>query len=289
MAIRKPMTKELDARNFEDDTAQRGKEVAVQSAYSASVPDYLKDYEGDTGLEHFDKGDFKIPRLKLLQALSPEVQEYPGKALPGQFWLTSSKQALGDKLEFVVCIAKRRAALWAPKGTDQGILAYSRDAVHWDKPDTEFTVELKNVGKVTWNTDKDVPSSGLLEWGSSNPKDKDSHPAATLQYEYLIYMLPDGDFSPVVFSLYRTGIDTAKDFNTMLHTLRRPMQSVRVLANSRIERRAGNTFYMWNFALGGFVSAPQFQQAKSIADRFSEFEAEENTKDEIDVSNVKDI
>jgi hypothetical protein len=267
-------------------------ELARIEEDTSNLPDYLRDVGTTTGLEHFDRDDFKIPRLKLLQALNPEIKDFPGVAMPGNFWVSSAKVSLGNEVEFVICVAKRRVLLWSPKSANNagGLLATSNDGVHWDNPNQSFEVTLKNVGKVTWSTRDSVAQSGLLEWGSSNPKDPKSAPAATLTYEYLAYLLPDGDLSPVVFSLHRTGVNTAKDLNTMLASLRKPMQAVRVIANARDEQGAEGDFYMWNFRLGGYVSAQQYAQAMEITKRFSEFEAEPmETGETVDLSNVSEF
>jgi len=66
-----------------------GTTVAVNTATSneVDVPEYLKD-KSSTGLEALGQGDFKVPRIKLLQPLNPEVKSYPGVAIPGEFWHT---------------------------------------------------------------------------------------------------------------------------------------------------------------------------------------------------------
>lgn len=261
--------------------AKKRTEQALTVKEEAPLPTYLTDFEGQTGLEGFTREDFKVPRLKLLQALNPEVQEHSGEAMPGHFWVSSAKQQLGKEVEFIICLAKRRVALWAPRGkSGGGILAMANDGIHWDKPNHEFEVELKGVGRRTYRTRNTVQESRLLEWGSSNPDDKNSQPAATLTYDYLCYMLPDGEYSPIVFSLYRTGVDTAKDLLSMLAATRRPIQAVKVLAKVREESRADGDFYMWSFKLNGLASEEQFKASRKIAETYAEFTAEEEDRDE---------
>jgi hypothetical protein len=272
MAFKKAATVDIEpqAATLNDNSASNA--VAVRGINS--VPDYLRDEAGATGLEHFSTNDFKIPRLKLLQALSPEIQQFRGVAIPGQFWSTAAQKAIGDKFNMVVCLAKRRVVLWAPRDSGGGMLAMAKDGIHWNKPNNIFPVTLKNVGKVEWHTKNSVPESGLLDWGSSNPQNEDSQPAATLMYEYLIYSEDHPDISPTVISLYRTGIDAAKSLNTALMQLRNPMQAVRIECNSRIAQAKDETYFKWNFRLAGYVGEDTFRMCKGFEKAYSEFETD---------------
>ena len=239
------------------------------------MPAYLANYTGPTGLEGFTREDFKVPRIKLLQALSPEIKDHPDECFPGQFWVTSTKENIDEEFEFIIALAQRRVTLWAPRSAGGGMLARANDGVHWDKPNQDFTVDIKGVGKFTYNTKDTVQASGLLDWGSSNPNNSDSAPAATLSYDYLVYMLPDGRFSPIVFSLYRTGVDTARDLLSMLAATRRPIQSIKLIARSVETTKGSDTFSKWQFQLNGVATDEQFNAARKLAVDYADFEAEE--------------
>lgn len=273
--------------------AKKPASTALAVKEEAPVPDFLANFDGATGLEHFTKEDFKLPRIKLLQALSPEVKENPGVAFPGQFWSTATKEPIGEEFEFIIASATRRVSLWAPRKSGGGRLAYAKDAIHWDKPNHEFALTIPNIGKVTYNTKGTVQESKLLEWGSSNPNDPNSQPAATLSYDYLIHVLSGGGFSPIVFSLYRTGVDTAKDFLTMLAATRRPIQGIKCIARVREVTKNEDSYYAWQFKLNGLLGDEHtFSHVRGLADMYKDYEAEEEkpeSSNTIDVSAVTDI
>lgn len=243
-----------------------------------TTPDYLEGNER-TGLESLGSDDFKVPRIKLLQQMSPECENYDD-AKAGLFWHSTANIPLGDRIQFVPVIASKRVILWNPRDNGGGMLAMSKDAVNWDKPNQEFEVKLKGVGKVTWKTGKNVKASGLLEFGSSNPNDGNSQPAATLVYEYLCYMPQFKDLSPAIMGLYRTGVPRAKNFNSSLLMLKKPTASVLVeVFAEKSSNPSGDTYYSHNFKLLGYVGRQTYELCKHLADQYSDYEVAYDEED----------
>ena len=232
------------------------------------VPDYLNG-DRQTGLDSLDQTDFKVPRIKILQPLNPEIKSFQGKAIPGEFWHTGSNTSLGLEFNFVPCIASKKVILWNPRDEGGGMLAFSSDGKTWQQgANTEFSVKIKNVKKpIIWSTGKDVQSSGLLNWGTFNPDDPDSGPAAQLSYEYLCYLPDFPNLSPVVMGVSRTAIANAKAFNTALLMLRKPIQSVQVRCFSDEKSEDVNTWWVPNFEMSGFVGKDIYDIAKSISEK----------------------
>jgi len=156
----------------------------------AALPAYLQNTTKGSHLQGKDSGDFIVPRIKLLQGISPEVEAFE-EAKSGEFWLNVLDISLGASLRFIPVNNRKRYLLLPPIGDDRGVLARADDGKTWNTKG-EWDVKLKNIKKpVTWVIDDpDVRKSGLAEFGSSNPEDPDSNPAATLFYEYLVW-LPD--------------------------------------------------------------------------------------------------
>lgn len=240
-----------------------------------NAPAYLTETKG-TGLEGLGQGDFKIPRILMLQPLSPAIQSFPGKAIPGEFWHTGANISLGSEFNFIPCVANKRVILWKPRDEGGGMLAFSRDGKTWDMGgDQEFSVKLKGIKEpVKWRTGKDVQSSKLLDWGTHNPEDMESGPAATLSYEYLLYMPDRPDLSPVVHGVYRTALGNAKQFNTSLAMLRKPIQSVMVRAFSDQKSEGANNWYVTNFELKGWVNKELFDIATEYGEKHKHYNAE---------------
>lgn len=169
------------------------------------LPGYLADLR-KTKIGNIDSSDLIIPRIKLLQAISPELQEF-NEAKAGTFWHTIGACSMGSELIGIPIVIKKSYVLWAPRNDDRGILARAMDGVHWDVPDTEFTVKPKgSPNSVTYRLGKTVPESGLDKFGSSIPGDPQSVPAASLTYNMLWFFPEWEHLSPSVIINTRSSI-----------------------------------------------------------------------------------
>lgn len=253
-----------------------------------SLPDYLPSGVKNTGIENLDKNDFKTPRITLLQGLSPQLQSFPETAKPGHFWHTGLNINLGERFIFTPITAAKRVILYRPRGDqDGGILAFSKDAKSWDiGGNQKFSVKLK--GKKTpveWNTGDSVANSGLTEWGSKDPEDADSPPAATMIYEYLCYLPARPELSPCVLSLSNTSLPNGKNFNTSLLTMARsgrPIYCLAVECFPETETNSDGTWTVPNFKMLGFANKETYEAAKVLSETYSNYKvdyAEDNAND----------
>lgn len=223
----------------------------------AQLPAFLRNYGNVNNEDNFDSSDVVLPRVKLLQGLSGEIETF-NEAKSGHFWHTGLDISLGDKFRFVVADRRKKYLLSAPIEDGQGVLARADDAKTWDRLGS-WNVKIKGVKQpVTWEiTDLDLAKSGLTNWGTFNPDDEDSPPAATLFYDYLI-LLPDyPDLGPAVLSLARSQIKTAKkglnDKIKLHQTNGRPMQALMFEATSKTDSADGQEFKNFVFRSAGFV------------------------------------
>ena len=174
------MTKTMTKPRY---TVREGRMVMANEVAPASkfaLPAHLQGKPKVSNWGEIDPRQRMLPRLKLLQATSPECATYPGVAIPGQFWHTTLTQSLGSELLGVPLYRRQSYTLWTPKGVPGQ-----------EPPDGVFHVRFPNNPKTyTWKTAKTVRESGLDKFGSSRPDDEKSHPAATLTFEVL-WFLPD--------------------------------------------------------------------------------------------------
>ena len=156
--------------------------------------------------------DLIVPRVKLLQATSPEVEAFDS-AKTGLFWHTLAEQPLGNELRFVPLVLKKELVLWAPRGDDRGILARSSDCINWDEgyANMKFGVKIKGVKEeITYETKGSVAESKLDQFGSLNPQDPDSRPAASLTYRMLFFFPDYADLSPALVINTRSSVKAAR-------------------------------------------------------------------------------
>jgi len=238
-------------------------------------------------MEGLGSEDFKIPRIKLIQPMNPEVQSFPGEAKPGEFWHTGAAKSLGKEFKAQVAIATKRVILWNPREAGGGILAFSADGNRWiSGGNGTFQVKLKDIKQpVVWETKGSVKESGLTAWGSKIPGDTDSPPAAQVHYEYMLYLPDHPELSPVVMGVARTGLRNAKNFNTQLAMPRQPIQSILVRIFSDTKQNDGNTYWVPNFATAGFVPKAQYEAAKKIAETQQHYTADYE-QDEVSEDNT---
>lgn len=247
-------------------------------ATTDDMPKYLRDVQGQ-GLrndDNFDSSDVVVPRVKLLQALSDEVEAFD-HAKAGNFWHTGFDTDLGPEIDFVVCARKKKYMLVAPLEDGQGILARADDGTTWDSTGS-WQVKMKGVKHpIEWTiSDRNVSKSGLLAWGTSNPDDPNSPPAATLFYEYLVLLPEHLDLGPCVISLTRSQIRRAKkglNDKIRLHESQgRPMQALVFRAVSFNDKNAdGNDFKNWQFRGNGFTPEELYRRARELKDLLKDY------------------
>ena len=248
------------------------KEISEKS--NQILPDYLIDTKvSNNGLEGLDATDYKLPRIKLLQALSPEVKSFPGVARPDTFWHDGANISLGNSFKFVPALASKKVALWAPRASGGKLLAFSSNGVNWDTGGMQkFQVMPKDTKKtVTYFTNKDVRLSNLLEWGSSDPEDEKSAPAATLIYEYLCHLPDHPGLSPSIFGVYKTAIINAKQLNTRLLMSRQPSCAQLVECFAEMKFSDKDTWSVPNYRWSGFVDKATYDVAKEMANSYNNY------------------
>jgi len=170
-----------------------------------SLPAHLAQYaKGKIG--NIDSSDRIIPRVKLIQAISPELIDFPD-AKAGQFWHTIAQQSLGPVLKAVPIIIRKSYVLWAPRNDDRGILARAMDGIHWVPANAEFTVRPKGSPKdIIYRTAETVAESGLDQFGTSIPGDDNSPPAASLTYNMMWHLLDYPELSPSIIINTRSSV-----------------------------------------------------------------------------------
>lgn len=227
------------------------------------VPDYLREYDGGTGLEHLDKSDFKTPRILLLQGLSPQLIDFAGQAKANNYWHNIAQENLGQEFTCVILNITKRVIVWRPRWEGGGVLAYSSDARKWDTGgNTTFRVrpDSKSKDTVEWSTKADVKSSRLCEFGTYNPADDNSPPAASRVYEYTIYIPERAALGPAVFGMSKTALAPAVQLQTSLLAKRKPIQSMYWRVGVDMQERNGNKWSIPSFTGAGFVeNAKQFE------------------------------
>lgn len=271
--------------------AKQKKDEAALVVAEQQMPAFLQG-KTRTDMRGIGAEDVSMPRIKLLQALSPEVQEgtmdqMTGlEAKAGEFWHSLADRSLGDAFTFVPILVRKRYILWDPaEGTNNGdILARSNDGVHWNPPSGKFDVKLSKMKNhvATWELKPTVAESGLHLFGSSDPDDPNSPPAAVLCYDFLVHPLAYPELSPSVIICQKTQIVPTKKLLGKLKMGAVPVYGRRIQVESvDATNAAGQAFKNLRFSLVGYL------EDEDLFNRLEELNAKYDTAG-FDVKNERE-
>lgn len=236
---------------------------------AAALPDYMKGHAGKGG-ELADSSKLLIPRITLLQALSKEVQE--GGLKQGEFYHTVTEESLGSEVRFVPILFRSQFILWNPRENGGGILARADDGIHWNPADQSFTVKIDKKGNTaTWITAKTVKESGLDQWGSFDPSDPKSQPAATEMYTFLIAFPDYPSLGLAVLALQRSQIKVARKLLTSLKFSELPFYGQKFVMKSTTDTNKTNqTFNNFKFVRDGIAGEEEFKRYARYYEQFKD-------------------
>lgn len=249
--------------------------VAVQD----QMPGFMAGRAGE-GTESLGQADVEIPRIKLIQKASAELDEFDDLR-PGMFFHTVAEIPLipepnkddegqpWKSLEIIPLYTDMRYLLWRPQEDGGGILARADDGIHWDLPNASFDVKLKNGREVTWKTAPTVRESGLDKWGSEDPRDQESGPAATQTLNVVCYFPQFPQYSPAVLTFQRTGLKVGRKFIGKLKISEAPSYGMRFNISSKSESGPSGDYLVLTTKGAGFVADEElFNQCQSLYEIF---------------------
>lgn len=228
------------------------------------------------GKQNIDRSDLIIPRVALMQSTHPEVEE--GKTRAGRFWHTILEEDLGAELQDLVVVHhSKRYNLWQPRHMGGGILARASDGRRWDEQFRGMKFEVAPYKdqprkKVTWEIDPDGfvgKDVGLGRWGTSDPENPDSQPAATLSHVLVCGLLSRLDIGPFVILLQRTSEKVGKGLLTKIQIDQAPIYGQVYRMGSKQESSASGDYYQYTFAKNGYVpDVALFERLKTLHEQF---------------------
>ncbi len=225
------------------------------------------------GSADFETEDLIIPRVSLLQGISPAVMA--GEAENKHFYHTIMNVDLGEQMRCVPILYRRQYTLWNPLHMGGGVIARASDGKHWD---TDFNVQIapykdlpkKLVNYVGKKGDVVGRNLGFGAWGSADPENPDSGPAATLSHVFMMRDLDHWDLGPFIVFLQRSSEPVARALLTQIKLLedgrlKAPMFGQVYSASSKTATNAaGQEYNQYDFKHQGYVpDADLFAQLQS--------------------------
>lgn len=210
------------------------------------------------GKENISRDDIVIPRVALMQAVHPEVIE--GKCSSGDLWHTVLEEVLGDEIDDLIIIHhSKRYTLWNPRYLGGGILARASDGVNWDEPGQKFSfAPYKDRSKYVVEyvlgskVGRDI---GLGKWGSMDPENPESPPAATLTHALVCMIESRPEMGPFVILLQRSAEPVAKALLSKVQMDPAPIFGQKYRMGSKVVNGdGGDSFNQYTFSKNGHVS-----------------------------------
>ena len=228
--------------------------VATKPTGAMAVPDWMKQDAGK-GTEGLNSSDIEMPRLKLLQGISEELTIFDGLQ-SGQFFHNIAERQLGNKLEMIPLYVEKCYVLWRPRPPiDQGgILARADDGIHWVPANQTFNVKIDKKGTMaTWKTTDTVDKSGLANWGTFDPTDPNSQPAATLCYKMAILLTEFPEMGPMALLLQRAAVKPTKKLLSKFKMSTAAIYGHRIMMESFVENGEAGDFNQYRFQFNGYT------------------------------------
>lgn len=197
------------------DVAENSESKELSSPATSNVPDFMRNDR--SGKDNIDQDDKIIPRVSLMQGTHDEVEQ--GLVLAGSFWHTLLEEDLGEEIDDLVIVHhSKRFMLWRPRHEGGGVLARASDGRNWDVQFRGMEFEVapskdRPRHKVKWKISEDGKVGrgiGLGDWGTSDPENVDSQPAATLSHVLVCVSLSKLHLGPFVVTLQRTSEKPAR-------------------------------------------------------------------------------
>jgi hypothetical protein len=153
---------------------------------SENLPAFLQDAGTGRGQEKIEANDLQMPRIKLLQPLSPEAEDGDNQA--GDMLNSLTHENYGKELTFIPIVHFKSRIYWKPREEGGGILCSSMDAQRPNK--TEYAKSCGECDKKNWDNETKTA------------------PECVIYYNFIV--IPEGTNVPVALSMEKTKLKAAK-------------------------------------------------------------------------------
>ena len=246
-------------------TKQTDLSVPGSNKTLSNVPDFLKG-EKVLGLDGIDQADLILPRIKLMQDMSPEVQAGTHKA--GELVNSLTGQNYGTKLEFVPLDKSKTRMFWQDRKDGNAVLCSSDDGKKPKDPAAAGAIaqklKMKDVPKVM----AECKLCPFGNWSGEEEGDERSAPRCTSYYNFP--MLIKGDSSPTALTMSRTKLKIGKKLlslvalsgdNVSLFAKRYELTTVK-------EKSKLGSYFNYAIKPVGYVTEAEYKITKGLHESF---------------------
>jgi len=215
-------------------------DVAVQQsqelAFSNEVPDYIKQGQA-RGSEEVKSSDMVLPRLEIVQALSP-IKETNEDAKEGYLFNSVTQEVIGDIAYFVPVYFRMEYLVW--KDNDQG-------GGFFGSFNTQAEAEARKAEAVS---------------GGENPEYLE---IVDTPVQYGLRVTPSGEIEQIVISMAKTKAKVSRKWNAMIQiTGGDRFSRVYKITTFRDENKKGQKFFNYVVQPAGFTPKAAYEQAEQL-------------------------
>jgi hypothetical protein len=244
-------------------------------AFEKETTDVSTKVEAPMGFEDEESGDMIIPRVKVINALSPEKKDK--KAEEGDIINSLTLEKLNGK-KFIPIFKFNNNILWRPRNEGGGIMCIARDG---------------KCGKVSDGTTLICAACRKNEFDNTKTG-TDALPKCTKYINFFGKF--EGDNMPIVLSFAKTNYAEGKKLFSLAKVTMQNMWHFGYSLNSKLLAKNGNEWYNMVTASAGPVSEEEREFCKALYQQFRSmnnfnFDVEETTSDmqaaPVDTSNTE--
>lgn len=201
--------------------------------------------EAPLGFEDVDKADLVIPRVKVINALSPERQD--GLANEGDIINSLTKDIILPTHRFIPLKVAYSNIEWVPRNEGEGIICRSFNGKIGQNNQTGQTLVCASCRRNEFDNTK---------------TGRDAQPKCTKFINFLGFF--EHDPMPVVLSFSRTNYNEGKKLLSIAKSLRDNMFNHAYAITSKLQTKDKNKWYNINTALVGDTSPEIREFAKGV-------------------------
>lgn len=262
-------------------TAKKKQELEVVEDAPLSLdiaPDWMK--KGSKGKELIRQEHVELPQLKIITDQTKGQKE--NRWQPGNFLHSILEEEVNGEegiLLTPILFLQPRYRLMNPIDQGGGVLARADDGINWNPANHTFDVKIHDGKKaVQWRTGKTIfskPEPGFknpTEWGSSDPDDPNSVPAADLQYRYLWNSPSHPHLGVFTTLMQRSALQAAERLNAFLNASEYDtFNLVFKVTTLWDDKGPSNKKFLWKIKPNGTVSTQeQSQRNEALYEQFKD-------------------
>jgi len=213
-------------------------EVTVQAPFAMadSVPSYMNQGKA-RGSEEVKSTDMVLPRLEIVQALSPIKDENPD-AKEGYLFNSVTREIIGDLAYFIPVYFRMEYLVW--KDQDKG-------GGFFGSFNSQSEAEARVVEAV--ESGEDAPDLEIVD----------------TPVQYGLRIEPDGKTEQIVISMAKTKAKVSRKWNAMIQIVGGDRFSrVYKLTSFKDENSKGQKFFNFVVQPAGFTPEPAYRQAEAL-------------------------